>query len=740
MAGKYLRLKGPNPYQVQVQGKANEPITVVALLDRARERLGFKLKQTSLGEIFDRLDDNAPRIAIVGGSPDHPAHITDATTILRFAAEIWQQGGVPFSFGVPVLCDGTAQSTLGMSYSLASRNLLADLVVNQMEAQNYHAAVVLAGCDKSPFGLTCGLANLDIVKQARGDQPVHATIVPSHVLRGGTIPPALRQELTGLADTARQKGLAHVANDLETTMAFVLQCSSNQAFQGILARAVQLRLLSKGAHKKIEKELAVHTCDSKGGICAFYGTGSSSRIALAALGLVHPAVELLIEPPSQDAVKKTVKDLFSILQKNEFSVSNLLAKNIENAVRVHSCTGGSTNLVKHLVAAMVYAGYNFNLFDYQRIRNARPIPDLFDYSATEGRDIYTLAQQCSSGQIRGVESILKSLIDNGVPVSMGAPTVTGTAWRDRMAVTKGLDPSNVKKNPVILHTPKRGISGVEVLRSNFFESAVLKMSGFSDEQIHEFDEKAFYVLYYESEEEANRGLTDARLLHSLKQQKSLSKEAILAMAAVNRTGEAPPIEMIRPLNRSKLFDIMIDNNLFKVAIVISGQGPEAFGMPEMFTPMHHINSNVQLRKMAILLSDGRFSGVTWGAAIGHVTPEAFKGGHLLYLKTGDMLRLQLGLKRIELLDPQLVRNGHLEAYTGSLDRERYVLGAQRLQRMEKRREVLSPTNRLENVTDASHGVVPERIAKQATKRHSSHSTSYRIRNTRRQSESEKRVA
>lgn len=163
-------------------------------------------------------------------------------------------------------------------------------------------------------------------------------------------------------------------------------------------------------------------------------------------------------------------------------------------------------------------------------------------------------------------------------------------------------------------------------------------------------------------------------------------------------------------------------------------------MPEMFSPMHYINSNSQLRKIAILLSDGRFSGVTYGAAIGHITPEAIKGGHILLLKTGDMLRLQLGLKRVELLDPQKVRLGKFEPYTGSLDRERYVLGAQRQQRLEKRRENLSPTNRLENVTDSAQGVVPERIARQATRKYASRSSSYRIRNTRRPSDTEQRVA
>ena len=124
-----IRIKGHNPYQEQVQGKANEPITVAALLDRARSLPGVPRRPVSLGDIYDRLENNSPRVAIICGSSDHPAHIMDEEVKLRFAASIWGQGGVPFSFGVPVLCDGTAQSNIGMSYSLNSRNLLSGIFV-----------------------------------------------------------------------------------------------------------------------------------------------------------------------------------------------------------------------------------------------------------------------------------------------------------------------------------------------------------------------------------------------------------------------------------------------------------------------------------------------------------------------------------------------------------------------------------------------------------------------------------
>jgi len=281
---------GYNPYKDNVQGKANEPICVAGLLDRARQVLGIEVR-ADLGEVYDRLDANAPRIAIIGGSPDHPAHVMDLETVLKAAARIWEKGGVPFSFSIPVVCDGTAQSTRGMSYSLQSRNAVAEMVVNQMEGQGYHGAFVIQGCDKTPMAIVSALALLDRVRQARGEASVFATFAPAHVLKGGTIPADLRGELEDLAQKAERAGQAQIANDVRDTLAYILQCSSNTSFQGIFVRAVEAGLLTPAAHKHFEKRLAVNTCDSKGGICAFHGTGNSSRDVVSAFGLAHPALE-----------------------------------------------------------------------------------------------------------------------------------------------------------------------------------------------------------------------------------------------------------------------------------------------------------------------------------------------------------------------------------------------------------------------------------------------------------------
>ena len=88
--------------------------------------------------------------------------------------------------------------------------------------------------------------------------------------------------------------------------------------------------------------------------------------------------------------------------------------------------------------------------------------------------------------------------------------------------------------------------------------------------------------------------------------------------------------------------------------VIAAQGPEAFGMPEMFTPMQHINANRALRKWR-RDRDGRYSGVSYGAAVGHIVPEAARGGDIGRLKTGDLLHLRFRARRIDLLDPTAFR-------------------------------------------------------------------------------------
>jgi dihydroxy-acid dehydratase len=711
-----------NPYRDNVQGKANEPITVAGILDRAHKEIESSvIPDWSLEAIYDRLEHNAPRIAVIGGSPDHPAHIMDPGTGARAALAIWKQGGVPFWFSVPVLCDGTAQSNMGMSYSLQSRNAIAEMIVNQMEAHSYHGAFVIQSCDKMPLAAVSALAHLDTLRRRRGEAPVFAAFAPAHVLKGGTIPPDVRLELELLAADCRAAGHAEIAEDLEDTMQYILQCSSNTAFQGVFIRAVEAGILGEERHKAIEKGLAVNTCDAKGGICAFNGTGNSSRHLVAAMGLAHPAVELLTDPPTSEQVDAVVADLVTLVERPECGVASLVMQNMSNAVRLHSASGGSTNLLMHLVGAAVYSGYRFSIWDLERIHQSHPVPDLFDYSLTQGRDIFALAKQCCSGDIRGMETLIYELVNNGVPMDLDAMTVTGTTWRERLADSANLSAEGVRENPVILAKPRRAVSGVDVLRSNWFESAVVKISGMPERQVNFFDEQVATVLFFETEEEANEALLDICLLENHRDKRSFEEADLRAMwrhnaallaanGGLDLAGSPTPLEIdsVENLDYVNLFDTMVKTGTLKLVILIAAQGPEAFGMPEMFTPMQFVNNNRALRKIATIVSDGRYSGVSYGAAVGHVVPEAARGGDILRLQTGDLLHMRFRARRIDLLDPAAFRVDRLVPDTSILS-HRDQLAAERMARLAARRRRVAASNRMTHCTDASMGVVPQDV-------------------------------
>jgi dihydroxyacid dehydratase/phosphogluconate dehydratase len=160
-----------------------------------------------------------------------------------------------------------------------------------------------------------------------------------------------------------------------------------------------------------------------------------------------------------------------------------------------------------------------------------------------------------------------------------------------------------------------------------------------------------------------------------------------------------------------LFDHMVKTHTLRIAIIIAGQGPEAFGMPEMAVPSFRINYHRLWRQLVSLITDGRYSGTNFGVSVGHVTPEAIKGGGILYLQTGDLVHMQFRAGRIDLIDPEpFATRGEIIAHHGTLARERVGLGAERRAGLEKRSRQVAPSNRMVHHTDASQGVIPQVIA------------------------------
>ncbi|MGH9846570.1 MAG: dihydroxy-acid dehydratase, partial [Blastocatellia bacterium] len=294
-------------------------------------------------------------------------------------------------------------------------------------------------------------------------------------------------------------------------------------------------------------------------------------------------------------------------------------------------------------------------------------------------------------------------------MTLDAPSATGSTWRTRLADTRNLSAEGVKKNPIILARPRRPFSGVDVLRGNFFDSAVVKISGMTDAHLDEFDTRLCVVLYLENEMEANRRLLESDYLDSVKSNEAITRTDLLRIYEHNTQQQAEA--RIKAFNREELFDHMIRERIIKFAVVISGQGPEAYGMPEMFTPIQHVNASRYLKKLAMILTDGRYSGVSHGAAIGHLTPEAKRGGGILYLQTGDILQANLRDRSILLVDRNALRErGEVVADKSDLAALRHAPGAERLRRINQRLLDIVPTNRMRDVTDASRGVVPNAVA------------------------------
>ncbi len=137
-------------------------------------------------------------------------------------------------------------------------------------------------------------------------------------------------------------------------------------------------------------------------------------------------------------------------------------------------------------------------------------------------------------------------------------------------------------------------------------------------------------------------------------------------------------------------------------------------MPEMFTPIQHVNASRFLKRLAMILTDGRYSGVSYGAAIGHITPEAKRGGGILYLETGDLVQANLRSGTLPLLDREALRERNEVAPSREdLAAARRELGQARLRRIHERLLDIVPTNRLRDVTDAARGVIPNVVAEGA---------------------------
>jgi len=359
--------------------------------------------------------------------------------------------------------------------------------------------------------------------------------------------------------------------------------------------------------------MGCRACGSAGGGCQFLGTAATSQVVGEALGLSlpHSALSPSGAPIWRDMARRSAMALIAQEEAGLRLADILTDDSIHNAMIVHAAFGGSTNLVLHIPAIAHAAGLRRpTAADWARTN--RLVPRLVDV-LPNGPTHYTTVQVFLAG---GVPEVMLHLRDLGL-LHLEARTVTGQtlgenlAWwekserrirlREKLRELDGVDPEKV------IFSPERArgaglASTVSFLHGNLApEGALVKSTAIEPSLLDEYG-----VFFHEG---------PARIFGS-------EAEAI---AAIKSQGQ----------------DALRQGEI----IVLLGVGPSS-GMPETY----QITSALKyVRKMkgVVLLTDGRFSGVSTGPCVGHISPEAWAGGPLGKLRDGDRLRVRIDTRALE---------------------------------------------------------------------------------------------
>lgn len=325
------------------------------------------------------------------------------------------------------------------------------------------------------------------------------------------------------------------------------------------------------------------------GACGGMFTANTMSSSFEALGMSLLGSSQLASPDPEkaDSAGASARVLVEAIRKNLKPRDIVTRKSIENAAALVMATGGSTNAVLHYLAIAHAADVKWSIDDFERVR--RKVPVLCDLKPS-GR--YVAVDFHRAG---GVPQVLKMLLNHGL-VHGDCVTITGRTLADELreipdeprADQDVIRPWN---NPLYPH------GHLTILRGNLApEGCVAKITGLKSPKI----------------------TGPARVFDS-------EPECMKAIMA----------------KRIKAGDV----------IVIRHEGPKGGpGMQEMLAPTGALIGQ-GLGESVGLITDGRFSGGTWGIVVGHVAPEAFVGGPIALVKNGDSVTIDAHKRLIQLNVP-----------------------------------------------------------------------------------------
>jgi putative YjhG/YagF family dehydratase len=410
------------------------------------------------------------------------------------------------------------------------------------------------------------------------------------------------------------------------------------------------------AHGEITLEQAAdagcHACASPGGGCQFLGTAATSQVVGEALGLTlpHAALAPSGQPVWLDMARRSAQALATCAKRKQSVKDILTPEAFRNAITVHAAFGGSTNLLLHIPAIAFHAGIpRPTLEDWIEIN--RKVPRLVD-ALPNGPMNHPTIRVFLAG---GVPEVMLHLRKLGL-LHLDCLTVTGEklgaildwwekserrlAFRAHLQQADGVDPDAVIMSPEI--AKQRGLtSTVTFPRGNLApEGAVIKSTSIDASVI---DADGVY-----------RKTGPARVF-------TREKDAVAAI----KEGNVKPGDVL----------------------VLCGCGPLGRGMEEIYqitSALKHLSWG----KHVAVLTDARFSGVSTGACIGHISPEALAGGPIGKLRDGDVIRIIIDRNKLEGSVDLILEH----AAQASADSEQHVLAlrAQEVLQMRQPQPGLAP--------------------------------------------------
>jgi xylonate dehydratase len=361
-------------------------------------------------------------------------------------------------------------------------------------------------------------------------------------------------------------------------------------------------------------KLGCRACASPGGGCQFLGTAATSQVVAEVLGLAvtHSALAPSGQPIWLDLAGRSARALLEMEAQGVTTSDILTEASLHNAMVLHAAFGGSTNLLLHIPAIAHAANLPRPTVD-DWIKVNRQTPRLVDVMPN-GPTGYGTVQVFLAG---GVPEVMLHLRELGL-LRLDARTVNGNtlgqaldAWkhserreklREQLTRLDGIDPDDVIMNPAKARA--RGLtSTITFLTGNLApQGAVVKSTAIDPAVV---DDDGVY-----------RKTGPARVFTSER----------AAIAAVKGLGANP----VKPGD----------------VIILIGCGPLGTGMEETYQLTSALRYLPEGKTIA-LITDARFSGVSTGACIGHVGPEALAGGPLGRVRDGDTI--QISVDRVNLL-------------------------------------------------------------------------------------------